>query len=139
MTKKSKIEYFWELSLVIENKTLNQWKEKNGSVQSVTSVQNDDFRLVNVGSAVTVNLKNGIQVNLKAHWWILEIWVPKNFKNSVEGLCGNYNDDRSDDFISRDGQKHNSATCPFKESWVLDGTNCDACDPVIPKCDPQKV
>ena len=82
-----------------------------------------------------MNLKNGIQVNLKAHWWILEIWVPKKFKNSVEGLCGNYNDDRSDDFISRDGQKYNSATGSFKESWILDGSNCDPSDPEIPKCD----
>ena len=122
---------------------LNPMKEKNGSVQSVTSVQNDDFRLVNVGSAATVNLKNGIQVNLKAHWWILEIWVPKKFKNSVEGLCGNYNGDRSDDFISRDGQKYNSASSAFKESWILDGSNCDPSDcnssDCGPKCDTQKV
>ena len=122
---------------------LNPLWEKNGSVQSVTSVQNDDFRLVNVGSAATVNLKNGIQVNLKAHWWILEIWVPKKFKNSVEGLCGNYNDDRSDDFISRDGQTYNSASSAFKESWILDGSNCDPSDcdsnDCGPKCDTQKV
>ena len=117
----------------------NPPKEKNGSVQSVTSVQNDDFRLVNVGSAATVNLKNGVQINLKAHWWILEIWVPKQFKNSIEGLCGNYNSDRSDDFISRDGKKYNSATSAFKESWILDGTNCDPNDPVIPKCNEQKI
>ena len=118
---------------------LNSLKEKNGSVQSVTSVQSDEFRLVNVGSAVTVNLKNGVQVNLKAHWWILEIWVPKRFKNSVKGLCGNYNDDRSDDFVSRDGQQYNSATTAFKESWILDGTNCDPTDPELPKCNEQTV
>ena len=117
----------------------NPLKEKNGSVLLVTSVQNDDFRLVNVGSAATVNLKNGVQVNLKAHWWILEIWAPKQFKNSIEGLCGNYNGDRSDDFISRDGQKYNSATTAFKESWILDGTNCDRNDPEIPKCNSQKI
>ena len=116
-------------------------KEKNGSVQLVTSVQNDDFRLVNVGSAATVNLKNGVQVNLKAHWWILEIWVPKQFKNSIEGLCGNYNGDRSDDFISRDGQKYSSATTDFKESWILDDKDCDPKDDPDPErnCDEQKI
>ena len=87
-----------------------------------------------------MNLKNKIQINLKAHWWILEIWVPKKLKNSVEGLCGNFNDDRSDDFLSRDGQKYSSATAAFKESWILDGSNCD---PTVPDtnltCDKQKV
>ena len=37
------------------------------------------------------------------------------------GLCGNYNDDATDDFIGPDGQQFNNAN-EFVASWVVDNT-----------------
>lgn len=44
--------------------------------------------------------------------------IPSTYKNAVKGLCGNYNDNKADDFIMPDGNQTSSAE-KFVEAWLV--------------------
>ncbi|KAK2178861.1 hypothetical protein NP493_524g02010 [Ridgeia piscesae] len=46
----------------------------------------------------------------------LEVIVPPAFKNKMCGLCGNYNNDESDDFLGRDGRSYFDSE-DFGRTW----------------------
>lgn len=47
-----------------------------------------------------------------------EVFVPPKFKRKLCGLCGNYNGDRFDDYLTKDGALAPDART-FAESWRL--------------------
>ncbi|XP_067294460.1 IgGFc-binding protein [Pseudorasbora parva] len=49
---------------------------------------------------------------------MVKIEIPSTFKNSVKGLCGNYNGNSADDFLLPDGIQTSSVEY-FAEAWVL--------------------
>ncbi|XP_017309111.2 IgGFc-binding protein isoform X2 [Ictalurus punctatus] len=61
--------------------------------------------------------------------------IPSTYKNAVQGLCGNYNDNKADDFLMPDG---NQASSPekFVESWpvIQEGVICHTGCPTGSKC-----
>ncbi|ERE50622.1 IgGFc-binding protein, partial [Cricetulus griseus] len=66
----------------------------------------------------------------------LTLSLPKRFQDQVSGLCGNYNGDPADDFLTPDG-KQASDVLNFTKSWKLDDGDhlCDdGCYGNCPSC-----
>uniref|UniRef100_A0A8C8TMN1 Mucin-2 n=1 Tax=Peromyscus maniculatus bairdii TaxID=230844 RepID=A0A8C8TMN1_PERMB len=66
----------------------------------------------------------------------LTLSLPKRFQNQVWGLCGNYNGDPADDFLTPDGEQAPDAL-EFANSWKLDDGDylCDdGCHTTCPSC-----
>ena len=90
----------------------------------------DRISLLNYGAIAEVNLKQfDVKVTFKASNWYVDVWVPEAFKNKTEGLCGNYNDDNSDDLISPSGESYPNS--PFGQynyslGWIIDNEYCDS-------------
>ena len=52
--------------------------------------------------------------------------IPKNLKGLICGLCGNYNDDRTDDLVDKNGIDHSGeeshiAHALVGDSWLVSG------------------
>lgn len=64
------------------------------------------------------------------------VTLPSNYKGAVCGLCGNYNGDRKDDLIPKNGDKAVSPA-DFGASWqVAKIPGCvEGCTGVCPSCD----
>ncbi|ERE53005.1 IgGFc-binding protein, partial [Cricetulus griseus] len=66
----------------------------------------------------------------------LTLSLPKRFQNQVSGLCGNYNGDPADDFLTPDREQAPDAL-EFANSWKLDDGDylCDdGCHNTCPSC-----
>ena len=96
------------------------------SGDSVSSVTNADYTLVNSGSVATVTLANGVKVSFKASYWFCEVWVPDEFYNATAGLCGLFNENKAVDLIGADGELYqkNDRLDVFINSWITDDRNC---------------
>ena len=63
--------------------------------------------------------------NIRIFWdgmYYMEVTVSTTWQNRLCGLCGNYNDDNSDDFITSDGTPTFAAN-EFGTSWVTGNTS----------------
>ncbi|XP_029432759.1 IgGFc-binding protein-like [Rhinatrema bivittatum] len=87
------------------------------------------------GNNVILSTKCGFTV-LYDHWYYVEVTVLSTFKNETQGLCGNYNDDMSDDFTKRDGSTVQNPD-EFGEDWQVgsSGIKCAGCGKNCPVCD----
>ncbi|XP_051017994.1 IgGFc-binding protein-like [Acomys russatus] len=66
----------------------------------------------------------------------LMLRLPKRFQDQVSGLCGNYNGDPADDFLTPDG-KQASDSLNFTKSWKVDDDDIlcdDGCYGNCPSC-----
>ena len=92
--------------------------------------ESDKISLVNSGSIAEVILKEfEVKVTFKAWYWFVDVWVPDTFKDNTEGLCGNYNNDKSDDLLSPSGEPYQNS--PFGQynyslDWIIDNEFCDS-------------
>ncbi|XP_035380960.1 IgGFc-binding protein-like [Electrophorus electricus] len=70
--------------------------------------------------------------------WVVRITVPANYSGVTCGLCGNYNGQTRDDFLTRSGALGTSAS-QFGASWkVQNDTLCsDGCGDSCPSCPDQ--
>ncbi|KAM9436504.1 IgGFc-binding protein [Clarias gariepinus] len=61
--------------------------------------------------------------------------IPSTYKNAVQGLCGNYNGNKADDFLIPGGNQASSAE-KFMEAWMViqEGTTCHTGCPTISTC-----
>eukprot|EP00057_Strongylocentrotus_purpuratus_P023396 XP_011677870.1 PREDICTED: uncharacterized protein LOC100889795 [Strongylocentrotus purpuratus] len=73
-------------------------------------------------------------------WWdggrTVKIEVPSHLQDKMCGLCGNFNDDQTDDFRMQAGSVVASAL-PFAFSWASTGQQCTATCPFcneVPSC-----
>jgi len=98
-------------------------------IDGVISATND-VQVLRVGGNTHVIL---LAHNVTIFWdglYRVEVTVSTTWQNRLCGLCGNYNDDDSDDFVSPDGTQAANAD-EFGTSWVVsDMTNCSLLDPV---------
>ena len=92
--------------------------------------ESDKISLVNSGSIAEVILKEfEVKVTFKAWYWFVDVWVPDTLKDNTEGLCGNYNNDKSDDLLSPSGESYQNS--PFGQynyslDWIIDNEFCDS-------------
>ena len=96
--------------------------------------ESDKISLVNTGPIAEVILKEfEVKVTFKAWYWFVDVWVPDTFKDNTEGLCGNYNHDKTDDLLSPSGEPYQNS--PFGQynyslDWIIDSDFCDS-DPTF--------
>ena len=90
--------------------------------------------MINTGPIAEVILKDfDVKVTYKAWYWFVDVWVPDTFKDNTEGLCGNYNGDKTDDLLSPSGEPYQNS--PFGQynyslDWIMDNEYCDS-DPIF--------
>ena len=92
--------------------------------------EDDRISLVNSGPIAEVILKElDVRVSFKASSWYVDVWVPEAFRDKTEGLCGNYNEDTADDFISPSGETYPNnpfGQYHFSLDWIIDNEYCDS-------------
>ncbi|KAK2153621.1 hypothetical protein LSH36_291g06001 [Paralvinella palmiformis] len=80
------------------------------------------FSVVTDGRLVALKTPSGIKVSWDGDSY-LEVYVPRDMKNAMRGLCGNYNNDRSDDFIGQGGALYVDAE-QFANTWLTGRRRC---------------
>lgn len=66
----------------------------------------------------------------------LALSLPARFRDQVYGLCGNYNGDPTDDFLTPDWEQASNVV-DFAKSWKLDDEDSlceDGCQSTCPSC-----
>ena len=90
--------------------------------------------MINTGPIAEVILKDfDVKVTYKAWYWFVDVWIPERFQDNTEGLCGNYNGDKTDDLLSPSGEQYPNS--PFGQynyslDWIIDNEYCDS-DPIF--------
>ncbi|XP_072283431.1 IgGFc-binding protein-like [Pyxicephalus adspersus] len=70
-------------------------------------------------SGSLINLQTNFGLGLSYGYWnYVRVTLPSTYKGAVGGLCGNNNDDPSDDFVQRDGITAKDAK-EFGEHWKV--------------------
>ncbi|XP_030630870.1 alpha-tectorin [Chanos chanos] len=89
------------------------------------------------GQNTFVSTDFGLSVSYDGSWTV-QITVPANYSGVTCGLCGNFNGQRDDDFLTQSGELASSAH-EFGEDWrVDDGIPCnDGCGDSCPSCHDQ--
>ncbi|XP_049757589.1 IgGFc-binding protein isoform X1 [Elephas maximus indicus] len=99
------------------------------------SLSDGRLRVYQSGRRAVVELDFGLVVNYD--WDCqLALSLPKRFQDQVCGLCGNYNGDPADDFLTPDWDQAPNAV-EFAQSWKLDDGDylCqDGCQSNCPTC-----
>ncbi|XP_036130509.1 IgGFc-binding protein [Molossus molossus] len=101
------------------------------------SLDQDHLRVYQSGMQAIVELDFGLVVTYD---WDnqLTLTLPERFRGQVYGLCGNYNGNATDDFLTPDGEQAPNVV-EFAESWKLDDGDylCDnGCQDNCPSCTP---
>ncbi|XP_073426567.1 IgGFc-binding protein-like [Dendrobates tinctorius] len=78
------------------------------------------------GNNVIIYTKYGITLLYDRQYYV-SAWVPSSYAGLTQGLCGNFNKDRNDDFRLPNGTVANLAA--FAESWAVGGerSDCSGC------------
>lgn len=92
----------------------------------VNEVRNEEFTMVNYGDRVIVNTWFGLHLEYVAYNWALDIFIPECYTDMMEGLCGNYNSDHTDDLADRNGTVQTNVVT-FGQSWQTDGSE-ESCE-----------
>ncbi|XP_063798275.1 IgGFc-binding protein [Pseudophryne corroboree] len=98
--------------------------------------QNRQFWINEEGNHVIIQAKDGFKV-MSDRQYCVSVWVPSTYAGITEGLCGNYNKNKKDDFRLPNGT---IVTDPavFGGSWAVagDGSRCKGCTgDECPTCD----
>lgn len=92
------------------------------------------------GNNVIVQSRTGLQVLYDSSSFVL-VSVPSTYRGHVRGLCGNFNHNKTDEFILPNGKAAQSVE-EFGASWKapFDGISCtDGCEGQCPACDATKM
>ncbi|XP_053255665.1 IgGFc-binding protein-like [Podarcis raffonei] len=124
---------------VIEKAT--NWKLKvDGELYTLPMKTKDGKLWANQeGNNIIVQSDFGLQVLFDTSSYVL-VSVPSNYQGLVNGLCGNFNKDKTDDFILPT-RKSTQNVEEFGASWKvpIDGVRCsDGCGDKCPICDAAK-
>ena len=87
------------------------------------------------GNNVIIQTDFGLQVLYDASSFVL-VSVPSTYQGHVRGLCGNFNKNKTDEFILPSGKSTQSVE-EFGAAWKvpLEGTSCiDGCEGQCPIC-----
>jgi len=117
--------------------------EQRGDVSSTmvtNEMSNDLFTMVNYGGRVEVTTWFGVKVEYSARGWSVDVHIPECYANNMEGLCGDYNGDKTDEYIVRDGTDQTDVAT-WGQSWKTanEGGDCEAGPTDFPVCTNQQV
>ena len=73
------------------------------TAETINEMRNENVEIINFGNRVTVRSWTGVYVEFRAGGWYLFVRIDNCYKNNVDGLCGSWNDDNSDDFTDATG------------------------------------
>uniref|UniRef100_A0A7N6FAI2 Uncharacterized protein n=1 Tax=Anabas testudineus TaxID=64144 RepID=A0A7N6FAI2_ANATE len=90
------------------------------------SLRNSRVQVYQSGFSVVVSTDFGLQVSYDNYHHV-RISVPNTYQNATCGLCGNFNNDHSDDFRTRQGAVV-SSDVGFANSWKTSGHDEDKDD-----------
>nr|XP_056702382.1 IgGFc-binding protein-like [Euleptes europaea] len=122
---RGKVSVTKSVSVTVYQHTFTITREKRGFIMVDDAVHSVPFRLVSGGVRVYYHGDNiilqtdvGLHVSFD-HFYHLAVTVPHSFKRQVCGLCGNYNDQRLDDFSMPTGDRATSVLA-LVSSWRAD-------------------
>ncbi|XP_018601004.2 IgGFc-binding protein isoform X1 [Scleropages formosus] len=109
----------------------------NGVVQNLPVYLTDKLSVSQVGNMAVLQTDFGLYVSYD-WFWQLVVQLPSSYYNSVCGLCGNFNGNRSDDIRDPAGNMLSSVV-NWAKSWRVedpDNLFCwDTCKTECPTCD----
>ncbi|XP_051776523.1 IgGFc-binding protein-like [Erpetoichthys calabaricus] len=100
------------------------------------SLQDGSVKVYFSGISIVLEMNSGLMVIYNWEQY-LKVKIPKSFPEDVCGMCGNNNNDSSDDFLTSNGTKASSAKA-FGWSWKVDNGEafCRAdCSGLCPQCE----
>ncbi|KAF7666640.1 hypothetical protein LDENG_00100490, partial [Lucifuga dentata] len=90
------------------------------------SLSNGSIQVYESGFSVIVSTDFGLEVSYDALHYV-RISVPYSYQNATCGLCGNFNNNPRDDFLTRQGQLVNSDV-EFANSWRASADDEPGCE-----------
>uniref|UniRef100_A0A8C9SDT8 Si:dkey-65b12.6 n=1 Tax=Scleropages formosus TaxID=113540 RepID=A0A8C9SDT8_SCLFO len=117
------------------------WKIMVGEIKMnlPLTLENGKVKAYQNGFNVIVEMDFGLKVSYDGFSGV-RIEIPSTYKGAVGGLCGNFNDDKADDFMLPSGVQAVSAE-KFAEEWVntQEGRTCHTgCGSQCPPTDEKK-
>ena len=117
-------------------------RHENGTHSSflVNEMRNDEFTMVNYGNRIEVTTWFGVHVEYAARDWTVDVHVPECYSDVLDGLCGNYNGDRNDEWTDRNGTLQTDVVM-WAQSWqtAWDGEDCEGGPNNFDECTNQDV
>ncbi|KAM6899098.1 alpha-tectorin-like [Lycodopsis pacificus] len=117
----------------VYNETIELVKGRRGALKvngifthTPFSLNNGKVQVYESGFSVIVSTDFGLEVSYDTNHYV-RIRVPYTYQNATCGLCGNFNNDRRDDFQTRQGQVV-SSDVDFANSWKASGDNEPGCE-----------
>ncbi|KAM6897984.1 alpha-tectorin-like [Lycodopsis pacificus] len=121
------------VKVFVYNETIELVKGRRGAVKvngifadTPFSLNNGTVQVYESGFSVIVSTDFGLEVSYDTNHYV-RIRVPYTYQNATCGLCGNFNNDRRDDFQTRQGQVV-SSDVDFANSWKASGDNEPGCE-----------
>ncbi|CAH2247939.1 c-binding -like [Pelobates cultripes] len=115
--------------------------EKNNIVfvnnaQVTLPVNLSGINIIQSGRYVIVTTDFGLELQFNGDHELF-VRIKENYKGKLCGLCGTYNDDRKDDFMTPDGNVVQDVN-DFGNSWRVEDNEwpCDSITPPTPTCPP---
>ncbi|XP_076007714.1 alpha-tectorin isoform X2 [Genypterus blacodes] len=96
------------------------------------SLNNGKIQVYQSGFHVVVSTDFGLAVSFDTYSYV-RVGVPYTYQNATCGLCGDFNNNPSDDFRTRHGQVVSSDVA-FAQSWRASGDDEPGCEAVCQDC-----
>ncbi|XP_060098771.1 uncharacterized protein LOC132574434 [Heteronotia binoei] len=110
----------------------------NGTRRSLpVSIEGRKITVQSSGGFVLLETDFGLGVRFDGNHYV-EVSVPPAYKGQLCGLCGNYNQDPSDDNLKPDGQPASDSTV-LGDSWLVPDNVSESCSTLPPpECSPEQ-
>eukprot|EP00064_Thunnus_orientalis_P003877 superscaffoldBa00000335_g3888 len=121
------------VKVFVYNETIELVKGRRGEAKvngnfaaAPFSLNNGTVQVYESGFSVIVSTDFGLVVSYDVNHYV-RISVPYTYQNETCGLCGNFNNDRRDDFRTRQGEVVSSDVV-FANSWQASGDDEPGCE-----------
>ena len=127
--------------VVVPNENINIFLQRAGvvTINDIIQDNNGDGRLLISGEVEVVRSGRRLHIMLRTlgvrvSWdglYRVDVTVSTNWRGRLCGLCGNYNGDPNDDFLTPSGSVESTANS-FGLSWVVSNNTDDRCSALTP-------
>ncbi|XP_078613391.1 IgGFc-binding protein-like [Branchiostoma floridae x Branchiostoma japonicum] len=133
------VSYVSEVSVQVYNHTIVVQKNKivyiDQLITTLPAQPRDDLSVKFIGQYVVIEATFGLKVSYDGSHRV-EVTVPDTYQDTLCGLCGNYNGDKTDELLTPDGSIA-ADVVQFGNSWrqFKDGEVCNENPPAPKQCD----